>query len=117
MSQIAAVVAWGRGVPPPAAAPAVAAALRAELGAEVGSAARVEGVPGALLGCVAFGPAPDAFREHVAIDETARVAALVDARLDNRARLRSLLGAGADVPDAALVLRGYLAWGDDLPAH
>jgi asparagine synthase (glutamine-hydrolysing) len=51
-----------------------------------------------------------------------RVWIVADARIDDRATLiealdRTDVGAGTNAPDAELMLRAYLAWGDDCTSH
>lgn len=67
------------------------------------------------LGCQHFWTTPEEVgrRQPVSRRGTA-VSVLFDGRLDNRREFRAALEQPADTPDAALVLEGFLRWGESL---
>jgi asparagine synthase (glutamine-hydrolysing) len=121
MSAIGAIFRFD-GAPVPAAS--IAAIL--EAAGEVGSAAALWAPP-SPIGTVALGCRPDGvtpedagYRSPVRSPD-GRIVLVADARIDNRAQLVAELGIPADqardLSDAALMLAGYQAWGEDSPRH
>ena len=60
------------------------------------------------------GPTP---RRLFGLDNDAGLAILGDARLDNKAELKTMLGSFQDEDDIYFVLAAYKRWGEDAPAH
>src|SRR5262245_40997602 len=65
---------------------------------------------------------PESLQEKLPLtDDGSDVAATVDARLDNREELISALGLAPRSPhtvgDGELVLRAWIRWGEECPAH
>ena len=71
--------------------------------------------------CLGHVTREDAFDVQPVVDAASRVTLVADCRLDNRSELAAALGIAADtlatMPDSVLILRAYLKWGQDCPAH
>lgn len=63
----------------------------------------------------------DSFDDQPLVDRAARIALVADLRLDNREDLAKALAIGERslhrLPDSALLLRAYKAWGEDCAEH
>ncbi len=76
----------------------------------------------AALGQTSLATTPEATLESLPLtDQPTGCTITADARIDNREDLFAELGitadAGARMGDGELILRGYLAWGEDCPKH